>query len=143
MSETPDIRILVLGASSWLGYELIERLAKDSNIVLAGTVFRSECIISKNVQIFKTDLDEINAKKIINSFHPGVIINFLRGENEIGFAIHQIIIKEAKINGIHYIYASSVLALDGYSGIDLTESLESNSVSPYGIFKSKCEKNII
>ena len=134
-------RILVLGASSWLGYLLIQQLS-ETDVILAGTVFRSEVTFPPTVEIFRTDNAVDSNEEIMQSFKPTVIVNFLRGEDEQGFQLHQKIIEIAKSNDSHYVYASSVLALDGYTNTDLVETLEAKSISPYGIFKANCEKEL-
>ena len=134
-------RILILGASSWLGYLLVQQLAA-THVKVAGTIFKSTIIFPSNVKIFraKNDLKEYDI--MVQEFKPTVIVNFLRGEDDYGFELHKRIIKLAKSNNSYYIYASSVLALDGYKNIELVESLEAKGVSPYGIFKANCEKEL-
>ena len=134
-------RILVLGASSWLGYLLVQQLS-NNNIKVAGTIFKSTVILPSNVKIFRTESNLEDYDEIVQLFQPTVIINFLRGEDDYGFKLHQKIIELAMSNNIHYIYASSVLALDAYQNIELLESLEAKSISPYGIFKANCEKEL-
>ncbi|MEE9338394.1 MAG: NAD-dependent epimerase/dehydratase family protein [Methylococcaceae bacterium] len=134
-------KILVLGASSWLGSLLINQLPKD-NIEIIGTVFKSNILVPKNVKIIRTDNSVDKYEKIILSYQPTVIINFLRGEDDQGFQLHKKIIALSNTLLIHYVYVSSVLALDAYKNIDLTESLKAKSISPYGIFKAKCEEEL-
>ncbi len=141
MNSFNNKRVLVLGASSWLGYLLVEKLGSTSASV-AGTVFKSNVIFPESIEIFRTENSKDNYDKIIKSFKPTVIVNFLRGEDKEGFELHQKIITLSKDFNIHYIYASSVLALDGYKNKKLTESLEAKSVSPYGIFKANCEREL-
>ena len=133
-------RVLVLGASSWLGYILLQQLA-SKDVKVSGTIFKSNIIFSSNVVIHRIKNIE-DYDLIFNSFQPTVIINFLRGEDEQGFQLHQNIIQYCNNNSCHYIYASSALALDAYQNTDLVESLEAKSVSPYGIFKANAEREL-
>ena len=140
MNLITENRVLVLGASSWLGFLLVNQLA-SKNEKVAGTIFKSNVIFSSNVEIHRIKNIE-DYDLIFDSFQPTVIVNFLRGEDEEGFQLHQNIIQYSKNNSCHYVYASSVLALDGYHNIDLVESLEAKSISPYGIFKANAEREL-
>jgi dTDP-4-dehydrorhamnose reductase len=81
-------------------------------------------------------------REILSSFKPNSIVNFLRGEDENGFEIHKDMLTYSEKNRVHYIYASSALALDGYRDIELTESILANGISEYGAFKAKCEQTM-
>lgn len=135
-------KILVLGAASWLGYLLIEELSYiDGSYILAGTFNRQKVEFTKDVKTYySTNLEKY--KKIINEFEPTTIINFLRGEDEEGELICKFVSDYLKENGGYYVYASSVLALDGYNNIDLTEEILAKAKSDYGIFKAKAEQNL-
>lgn len=133
-------RVLILGASSWLGYLLVQQLA-SKNLKIAGTFFKSKVSFSSDVIIHSIKNIE-DYDSIYNSFQPTVIINFLRGEDEQGFRLHQNIIQYCSNHSCHYIYASSALALDAYKNIDLVESLEAKSISHYGIFKANAEREL-
>ena len=141
MNSFDNKRVLVLGASSWLGYLLVQKL-DYTNASVAGTIYRSKIVFPKSIEVFRTENSKDNYKKIIKSFKPTTIINFLRGEDENGFKLHQEIITLSNDFNIHYIYTSSVLALDGYKNTELTESLEAKGESHYGIFKADCEREL-
>lgn len=140
MNITSKNRVLVLGASSWLGYLLVEQLA-SKGVTVEGTIFKSNVIFPPDVIIHRVKNVE-DYDVIYNSFQPTIIINFLRGEDEQGFQLHQNIIQYCHSNSCHYIYASSVLALDAYQNTDLIESLEAKSITPYGIFKANAEREL-
>lgn len=132
-------KVIVLGAASWLGYLLINRLLADDNFFISGSLHRQKPDFPSMVNLFfATQKDDYQSFLLENK--PTVIVNFLRGEDPEGFAIHQDIITYCSNHQAHYIYASSVLALDAYGGIPLTEDLTAKSSSPYGIFKASCER---
>ncbi|WP_197026336.1 sugar nucleotide-binding protein [Polaribacter sp. Hel_I_88] len=134
------MRVLVLGSTSWLGSLLLNQLNNSiDSITLASTVYKNKLDFDFDIKLYKASSFE-SYRKIVKDFQPEVIVNFLRGEDQNGYQIHQDVIKYSASVNAHYIYASSALALDGYSNIDLTESILANGVSEYGIFKTKCEK---
>lgn len=134
-------KVLVIGASSWLGYLLLKKLHDFSpNLILAGTIHRQEINLNF-VQLVKVGkLGQY--EKLLFDFQPTVIVNFLRGENEDGIELHNRIIKYTKKTGGYYVFASSALALDGYTGRALTEDVLAQGKSPYGIFKAGCEQKL-
>lgn len=134
-------KILILGVSSWLGYLLANKAVEEGYNVF-GSVFKSSYRFSSKITIKRINHSCLSYEKLINSITPDIIINFLRGEDAIGFSIHRYVIDYAKKTNTHYIYASSALALDGYIETELTEDLLANSVSHYGMFKAKCELDL-
>ena len=102
--------------------------------------------VYKNKIELNADIEVVNAQELkdyqvaLENFNPNVIVNFLRGENEEGYNIHKSIIDFCNKDKSHYIYASSVLSLDAYEKINLTENILAKSLSEYGIFKENCEK---
>lgn len=142
MADFQNKRILIFGASSWLGSLLVDQL-KSLDTTLAGTIYSNDIFLGKEVK--KYSVSNVETTRVaLRDFRPQLIINFLRGEDEEGFAIHNEIIEYAQDNAAYYMYASSVLALDGYSlETPLVESLMANSISDYGKFKAKCETSLL
>lgn len=133
-------KVLVLGAASWLGYLLLNKLAQSKpSFLLGGTLHKLDVAFTSPVKKYKP-VSLADYQQVIDDFAPGVIVNFLRGEDEQGAAIHQYCITHTTKNDGYYVYASSVLALDGYRGVPLTEDLKANGVSEYGAFKAACEE---
>lgn len=133
-------RILILGSTSWLGSALLKRLnANKEEYQLITTIYKNKIELDADIKV-------VNAQELkdyqtaLQTFKPNVIVNFLRGENEEGYNIHRSIIDFCNKEKRHYIYASSVLALDAYDNIDLTEDILARSLSEYGIFKGNCEE---
>ena len=133
-------KILILGSSSWLGSALLNRLnTSKEDYQLITTVYKNKIELDVDIEI--VDAQELKDYQIaLETFKPNVIVNFLRGENEKGYDIHRSIIDYCTKEKSHYVYASSVLALDAYDNIDLTEDLLAKSLSEYGIFKGNCEE---
>lgn len=140
-NKTHQSPVLVLGASSWLGYVLTNRLV-DLNIEVVGTYHSNKVAFPNQVQLIQTEQRDDFYHYVFSKYRPGAVINLLRGEKDLDRAIHNNLIELSETYNTHYVYASSVLALDGYKDCDLTESLEALSVSDYGIFKGECEKDL-
>lgn len=133
-------KILILGSTSWLGSALLNRLNTNKEAYqLITTVYKNKIELDADIEV--VDAQELKDYQVIlETFKPNVIVNFLRGENEEGYNIHKSIIDFSTKEKSHYIFASSVLALDAYKNIDLTEDVLVKSLSEYGIFKGNCEE---
>lgn len=133
-------KILILGSTSWLGSALLNRLnIRKEDYQLITTIHKNKIGLDVDIEIVTAQ--ELKDYQIaLETFKPNVVVNFLRGENEEGYNIHKSIIDFSHTEKSHYIYASSVLALDAYENIDLTESVLAKSLSEYGIFKGNCEE---
>lgn len=130
---------MVLGAGSWLGYVLMQKLyISNPKITLGGTFYNKKITFPYDVELYGARTKEEYISKL-NTFNPTVVINLLRGEMEEDWDLHKSLIQYVEQNKIYYIYASSVLALDGYRNRDLVETLTANSKIGYGLFKAKCE----
>ncbi|MFD0763851.1 hypothetical protein ACFQZI_03255 [Mucilaginibacter lutimaris] len=135
-------KVLVLGAASWLGFLLLNKLAlSEPSFALGGTLHNLDVDFTSPVKKFKP-VDLSDYQQVIDDYDPDVIVNFLRGEDEQGAGIHQYCITHIAKKSGYYVYASSVLALDGYSGVPLTEDLKANGISEYGAFKAACEETL-
>lgn len=131
--------ILVLGAGSWLGYLLIHQLQPSQQYRIIGSVYKTLPDFNLDVELF-TDSNHNAYEKVLSTVQPVIVINFLRGEGDAGLLVHKRLIEYCKISGAYYLFASSALALDAYNNVELNENLLARSVSPYGIFKAKCEE---
>lgn len=132
-------KILILGTASWLGSLMINSLQKKA-LDISGTYYQTKLNFKGEVKQYKANQVE-NYQNSITNEQPHVIINFLRGENEEGYQIHKSIIDFVKNNpSMHYVYASSALALDAYTNEELTEDKLAYAKSDYGVFKANCER---
>ncbi len=140
MSAGPH-KLLILGASSWLGYLIARKFSQVCDCDIAGTSRDGSVIEPREIKI----LEAKNRKEygaLLTSYQPTLIINLLRGEAEGDFDIHRAVTDYSEASSAYYVYFSSVLALDGYQNQDLIDELPANSVSPYGIFKARCEDHL-
>lgn len=133
---------MILGSASWLGYLLIKELQRiNSNYKVSGTYNNQKVDFGEGVELYRAQKLE-DFKRVIKLFEPTIVVNFLRGENDEGMAIHVYV--ENYISSIqgYYVYASSALALDGYGCKELTESLLAYAKEGYGLFKAKAEEHL-
>lgn len=131
--------VLVLGITSWIGFRLAERLQAQPGLWrLAGTS-RTEQGASVLGATLHAAADAPGFSRVLETTQPGVVVNLLRGEDAAGMAVHKTVTEWCAGHDALYCYASSALALDGYSGASLTEDLPARSISPYGQFKQACE----
>ncbi|MBA4135854.1 MAG: hypothetical protein C0518_00900 [Opitutus sp.] len=136
--------VVILGARSWIGFRLTEAFARArpewrvlGTSAVAPAVFPSGVPALPTLVAARTTA-EISA--LVRAQRPRVVINLLRGEDENDRSIHLAVARACSEAGCRYLYASSVLALDGYTlGGPLAEDLPARSVTPYGQFKGSCE----
>jgi len=137
-------KILLLGASSWVGSLLSKKISVlDASIQILGTVRSSTVEMPWLTKTFKiSDYHQYNM--ILSQERPSLIVNFLRGEGPSDYKLHNELVDYCLNSNSFYIYASSALALDGYApGMKLLENMPPKSISPYGIFKGKCEESLV
>ncbi len=137
--KSRNTSVVVLGAASWLGYLLINKLLLKNNYEISGSLYHNNPDFSSSVDLFYAETQSDYKSHLLKK-KPNVIVNFLRGEDLEGLSIHETIIEYCETHDAHYIYASSILALDGYKGLPLTEDLTAESKSKYGKFKATCER---
>ena len=131
-------RVLVLGARSWIGFRLTEAMRRlDPGVKVTGT---SRSAPRDGAFLEADDLPDFDVA--IRELRPDAVVNLLRGEDAKGRAIHGGIASLCAGLGIHYTFASSALALDGYRRTELTEDLPPCSETPYGVFKAACELDL-
>lgn len=142
MNSRPT-RFCILGISSWIGSLIAERIHDYiSNSIISGSVSRSSITLPDSVSMTRVTKPE-ELLTIIKDNRPDVLFNFLRGETENDFRIHKEMVSYCLKYNCYYVYASSVLSLDGYNEIELTEDLPAKSISSYGIFKARCEETLL
>lgn len=132
------MKILVLGARSWIGYRLYERAVHNSWAFHGTSSSESDFDFVNHIC-----LRPEHFSSLITTLSPDVVVNLLRGEDEAGFQCFEATIQASANVGAHYVYASSALALDGYEDVALTDDLEARSVSEYGKFKGACEDAVL
>lgn len=132
-------RILVLGSASWLGSLFLDKISAQKFEITA-TYFNTYLKFQEPVNLVESKLIK-DYSVFLEEIQPKIIVNFLRSDNSKELAIHEHIVHYCKNNkDCHYLFSSSVLALDGHKEVPLTEDLLASSTSEYGIFKEKCER---
>ena len=129
----------MLGARSWIGFRLGEALQRsDPSVEVGGTSSSAEA----GPEFLRCGHAD-HLVDLLERWRPDTVVNLLRGEDESSRAIHQAAARRCELRGIHYTFASSALALDGYRDADLLEDMPARSVSPYGQFKAACEQDLL
>ncbi len=132
-------RILVLGSASWLGSLFLDKISAQEFEITA-TYFNTYLKFQEPVDLVESKLIK-DYSVFLNEIQPDIIVNFLRSDNSKELAIHEKIVNYCRNNNqCHYLFSSSVLALDGHKDRALTENLLANSISEYGIFKQNSER---
>jgi len=143
MKGVCNLRLLVLGVNSWIGSCLVKALANSLHDVEGTSRGNFTPNNSHGLKMYQCNSPE-DYSNLIQHSDADVVINLLRGEKEEDFIIHESIVRACKLKDIFYCYASSALALDGYSYADrLTEDLDARALSEYGVFKARCEAKIL
>ncbi len=133
--------ILVLGASSWLGHYLVPQLIKQA---LHRKVFAAFNERRPNFPLPADQIIQISSRSSnqLEKIQAGTVVNLGRGEQEIDFQFHQMIIAQTNASRGRYIYASSSNAVD----FDLSKAHQESEIgaaqSEYGKFKARCEHEL-
>lgn len=132
------MRILILGASGLVGSRLMTELMHEGYDCY-GTYCSREI---QNNRYYHFDLSNvIDLTNILNQIKPDIIISSLRGDFEIQFEAHKLMIEYCKKNEASRIFfISTINVFDADLTKTHSEYDETNSDSEYGIYKAKCEK---
>lgn len=136
-------KIVVLGASSWLGYYFVNELLLNYPQVKVIGTFKTK---APDLSIPLVQLPNSKKEEIIDLLEkesPDIFVNFNRGENQDGFDLHKSLIEYSNNKSSLYGYMSSFNACDADTSKAHLESDVANAKSDYGIFKAKCEKELI
>ncbi len=132
-------RVVVVGASSWVGHYVLDALTNCPDPIEVIGVSRSGFPVAniKTLKLANHERKEICG--LIDTFRPHALLNLTRGEDDDGFDLHMALIDKLNAVGCHYAYASSSNAIDANYLHPHGEKEEPNSQSDYGKFKGKCE----
>ena len=133
-------KILVLGATSWIGWHLLKQLGREREYWEVHASSRSDSLCQYDFCLWHRIGCADTLRSVLVKVQPVIIVNLLRGEDVTGFRINRAAAEWAADHGACLVYASSALALDGYKGVELTEDLPALGSSAYGRFKQKCER---
>jgi dTDP-4-dehydrorhamnose reductase len=132
--------ILILGASSWIGYELVRALPTYiPRVRLIGTYYRNQ---PKHLPIESVQLAHTNRKKlrtIIRTEQPNVIINVINQTDRAYLELNRIIAKECAARNARIVLCSSAMAFDADLSHPHQEDDKPQAQSEYGKAKVTSE----
>jgi dTDP-4-dehydrorhamnose reductase len=134
-------RILILGASGFLGYAIYKELCNYFKTF--GTYFRPRQVYDKNKHFYNYSVEEDDIYDILKATKPDLIISALRGNFNAQTIAHAHITEYALKHGTKIIFLSSANAFDAYSKYPSYETDKTLSHSIYGHFKIKIENMLL
>ncbi|WP_445730868.1 sugar nucleotide-binding protein [Mariniflexile sp.] len=134
-------RILILGASGFLGHAIYKELCPYFKTF--GTYNTSHGQWEKNQQFFQYNFEEDDVYKILEIVKPTIIISALRGDFATQFIAHKHLAEYVYSKKIKIIFLSSANVFDAYSKYPSYEEDKTLSNSVYGHFKIKIENMLL
>lgn len=134
-------KILILGASGYMGYAIYKELAPYFKTF--GTYRTPKKEWETNAQFFHYNIEEDDVYEILEATKPSIIISALRGDFHAQTIAHQHIGEYALEFGSKIIFLSSANAFDAYSKYPSYELDKTLSHSIYGHFKIKIENMLL
>ena len=134
-NESPKLRILILGASGYLGQIIYKELCNYFKTF--GTYYRPKKQFEANKHFFNYNVEEDDIYEILELTKPDIVISALRGNFQAQTIAHAHIAEYALKHGSKIIFLSSANAFDAYSKYPSYESDKTLSHSIYGHFKIK------
>jgi len=134
-------RILILGASGYIGNSIYRELAPYFKTFGTYRTFKKE--FEKNKQFFHYNVEEDDIYELIEACKPSIIISALRGDFNAQTIAHQHITEYLIEHKCKIIFLSSANAFDGYSKYPSYELDKTLSHSAYGHFKIKIENMLL
>ena len=134
-------RILILGASGFLGYAIYKELC--SYFKTFGTYNRTNTQLEKNNHFFQFNLEEDDVYEILDIVKPTIIISALRGNFSKQVIVHQHLAEYVFSKKIKLLFLSSANVFDAYSKYPSYENDKTLSHSIYGHFKIKIENMLL
>ena len=139
--ETPKHRILILGASGFLGHIIYKELCNYFKTF--GTYFKPQKELEANKQFFNYNVEEDDIFEILEVTKPNIIISALRGNFYAQTIAHAHVAEYALKHGSKIIFLSSANTYDAYSKYPSYETDKTLSHSIYGHFKIKIENMLL
>ncbi len=134
-------RILILGASGFIGYSIYKELC--SYFKTFGTYKTSNTQLEKNNHFFQYNIEEDDVYEILDIVKPTIIISALRGDLAAQLVAHNHIAEYVFSRKIKLIFLSSANVFDAYSKYPSYEQDKTLSNSIYGHFKIKIENMLL
>ena len=131
-------RILILGASGFLGHSIYKELSQYFNTF--GTYRIPTKKFLNNKKFFEFNHEEDDVFEILEKINPSLIISSIRGSFDTQTILHRHITQYLKINNnVKIIFLSSANVFDAYSKYPSYEKDTRLSHSIYGLLKIKIE----
>lgn len=134
-------RILILGASGFLGNSLYKELC--SYFKTYGTYCKANKTLEKNKHFYQYNVEEDDVFEILEAVRPSIIISALRGDFHAQTIAHHHIAEYLMLNDCNIIFLSSANVFDAYSKYPSYEDDKTLSESIYGHFKIKIENMLL
>ena len=130
-------KILVLGASGFIGKTICEELSPDNEVY--GTYCNNK-VKPEGTMVVKLDMsNDDQILNILETVEPDVVISSIRGDFTYQMEMHRYLAKYLKAHGSRLFYLSTANVYDALTNKSHGESDAVKSVSDYGKFKIKCE----
>jgi len=136
-NKAPKNRILILGASGFLGEALYKELCQYFKTY--GTYFTARKSLEKNKHFFHYDIATDELAAILDTIRPTVVISALRGPFNQQVYAHECLADYALKTNCKIVFLSSANVFDAYSKFPSYEQDKTLSNSIYGHFKIKIE----
>ncbi|WP_340155328.1 sugar nucleotide-binding protein [uncultured Winogradskyella sp.] len=140
-TETQKHRILILGASGYIGNAIYKELGPYFRTFGTYRIPKKE--YEKNKQFFQYNVEEDDVYEILEATKPSIIISALRGNFNAQVISHQHIAEYVLNNKCKFIFLSSANVFDAYSQYPSYELDKTLSHSVYGHFKIKIENLLL
>lgn len=139
--EQKKYRILILGASGYLGHAIYKELGPYFKTF--GTYRSPRREFETNKQFFPYTIEEDDIHDILNACKPDIIISALRGDFHAQTIAHQHLVEYVLDHNCKIVFLSSANAFDAYSKYPSYELDKTLSHSIYGHFKIKIENMLL
>lgn len=134
-------RILILGASGYLGHAIYKELSPYFRVF--GTYRTPKKEFESNHQFFLYNVEEDDVYEILEACRPTIIISALRGDFNAQVIAHKHVAEFVSAVDCKIIFLSSANVFDAYSKYPSYELDKTLSHSVYGHFKIKIENLLL
>lgn len=133
-------KVLVLGASGFIGYTLCEVLSHDYEVY--GSYYENKRT-PDGTRMVRLDLSKVDSMtNVLETIEPDVVISSLRGDFAHQLLAHEQLAHYLADHGGRLIYLSTANVFDAVTNKAHPESDEPSASSEYGQFKITCEKTL-
>jgi len=139
--DSPKHRILILGASGFLGNAIYKELCNYFRTY--GTYFTPKKEFEHNRHFFNYNVEEDDIYEILEATKPDIVISALRGNFHAQTLAHTHMAEYALKYGTKILFLSSANTFDAYSKYPSYELDKTLSHSIYGHFKIKIENMLL